>query len=79
MIAKDNGISSCLECFASTCTSVTKLKLVVVTCSIVDTLQHLRVLLYLRVTIIYHVHFLQIWFRASFARTNICDLYAEMV
>ena len=35
---------------------------------------------YLRVTIICrYIFFLRIWFRACFARTNICDLYAEMV
>ena len=34
---------------------------------------------YLKVTVICRYIFLQIWFKASFASTNICDLYAEMV
>ena len=36
-------------------------------------------LYYLKVTIICRYIFLRIGFKASFASTNICDLYAEMV
>ena len=36
-------------------------------------------LTYLKVTIICRYIFLQIWFKASFASANICDLNGEMV
>ena len=40
---------------------------------------HVTHIIYLKVTIICRYIFLRIQFKASFVRTNICNLYVEMV